>query len=163
MRLLRRWGVLALLPVALFAGCSDDDGSEPDLITIADFAGSWETLTYRVTNSAIPAISLEIISLGAAMEWEADEAGQFTGSAFIPAALAGQDLELDVGGTFSLISQDSVVINFVPEYPPFLTQTRAEFELTGNLLSFTDEDSTFDFDGDGIEEAAIFEGTFVRS
>ena len=163
MRFLKWWGILALLPAVLFAGCSDDDGSEPDLITIADFAGSWETLTYRVTNSAIPAISLEIISLGAAMEWEADESGHFTGSAFIPAALAGQDLDLDVGGTFSLISQDSVVINFVPEIPPFLTETRAEFELTGNLLSFKDENSTFDFDGDGNEEAAIFEGTFVRS
>ena len=162
MSFLKPWGVLALLPVILFTGCSDD-GSEPDLITIADFAGSWETVTYRVTNSAIPAISLEIISLGAAMEWDADESGNFTGSAFIPAVLAGQDLNLDVGGTFSLISQDSVVINFVPEIPPFLTQTRAEFELTGNLLSFIDENSTFDFDGDGTEEAAIFEGTFMRS
>jgi hypothetical protein len=162
MKFLKWWSILALLPVVLFTGCSDD-GSEPDLITIADFAGSWETVTYRVTNSAIPAISLEIISLGATMEWTADESGNFTGSAFIPAVLAGQDLDLDVGGTFSLISQDSVVINFVPEIPPFLTQTRAEFELTGNLLSFIDENSTFDFDGDGTEEAAIFEGTFMRS
>jgi hypothetical protein len=162
MRFLKWWGVLALLPVVLFTGCSDD-GSKPDLITVADFAGSWETVTYRVTNSAIPAISLEIISLGAAMEWEADESGNFTGSAFIPAALAGQDLNMPVNGTFNLISQDSVVINFIPEIPPFLTQTRAEFELTGNLLTFKDENSTFDFDGDGNDEAAIFEGTFVRS
>ena len=162
MRFLKPWGVLALLPVILFTGCSDD-GSEPDLITIADFAGSWETVTYRVTNSAIPANSLEIISMGATLEWEADDSGHFTGSAFIPAALAGQDLNMAVNGNFSLISQDSVVINFTPELPPFLTQTRAEFELTGNLLSFTDENSTFDFDGDGNEEAAIFEGTFVRS
>lgn len=163
MRFLKWVCVLTMLPVAILAGCSDDDGSNPDLITIADFEGSWETLTYRVTDAAIPAITLEIISLGASMEWDADDSGNFSGSAFIPAALAGQDLDLDIQGTFSLISQDSVLINFNPEIPPFLTQSRAEFELTGNLLTFKDENSTFDFDGDGNEEAATFEGTFVRS
>jgi hypothetical protein len=162
MRFLRSLGVLVMLPAAMLAGCGDD-GSNPDVITLADFEGSWETLTYRVTNAAIPAISVEIISLGASLEWEADDSGNFTGSAFIPAALAGQDIDMAVNGTFALISQDSVLINFIPEVPPFLTQTRAEFELSGDLLTFKDENSTFDFDQDGNEEAAFFEGTFRRS
>jgi len=148
-------------PLILFTGC-DDDGSGPDLIKISDFQGSWQTLSYQITDAANPALTMEIISMGAVMEWDADETGQFTGSAFIPAALAGQDLNLDVQGSFSLISQDSVVLNFVPEYPPFLTQTRAEFQLVGDLLSFQDLDSEFDFDGNGTQEPAVFEGTFQR-
>jgi hypothetical protein len=162
MRFLKCMSALALLSVATLAGCGDD-GTKPDLITVADFEGSWETLTYRVTNAAIPAVTLEIISMGASLEWDADDSGHFTGSAVIPAALAGQDLNLTVQGTFSLISQDSVAINFNPEIPPFLTQMRAEFELSGNVLTFLDENSEFDFDMDGNQEAAIFEGTFRRS
>lgn len=154
--------MVSVLAAAALSGCGDD-GTKPDLITVADFEGYWETLSYRVTNAAIPAITLEIISLGAQLAWEADDSGRFSGTAFIPAALAGQDLNLTVQGTFALIRQDSVLINFVPEYPPFLTQTRAEFELTGDLLSFEDGNSAFDFDGDGSQEAAIFEGTFRRS
>ena len=148
-------------PLILLTGC-DDDGSGPDLLEISDFQGSWQTLSYQITDAANPALTIEIISMGAVMEWDADETGQFTGSAFIPAALAGQDLNLDVQGSFSLISQDSVVINFVPEYPPFLTETRAEFQLVGDLLSFQDQDSEFDFDGNGTQEPAVFEGTFQR-
>ncbi|MFO8175588.1 MAG: hypothetical protein R6T96_14975, partial [Longimicrobiales bacterium] len=71
-------------------------------------------------------------------------------------------LDRQVQGTFSLLSQDSVVISFIPEIPPFLTQTRAEFQLMGDMLSFVDEDSEFDFDGDGGQEEAVFEGTFQR-
>jgi hypothetical protein len=158
-----RWvSVLVVILLVVFSGCGDD-GSKPNLITIADFEGSWETLTYRITSSANPALTLEIISLGATMEWDADDRGNFDGSAFIPAALAGQDLDLDVQGTFSLLSQDSVLIVFIPEYPPFLTQTRAEFSLVGDLLSFDDENSEFDFDADGQMEAAKFQGTFMRN
>lgn len=157
----RSLGVLGVFSLAALIGC-DDDGSGPDLITLADFQGSWETLSYRVTDAANPALTLEIISLGAVLEWDADEVGNFSGSAFIPAALAGQDLDLDVQGTVSLLSQDSVVISFVPEIPPFLTQTRAEFQLIGDMLSFVDENSEFDFDGDGSQEPAVFEGTFQR-
>jgi hypothetical protein len=148
--------LLTLLP-----GC-DDDGSGPDLIEISDFQGSWESLSYQITDAANPALTMEIISMGAVMQWQADETGQFTGSAFIPAALAGQDMNLDVQGSFSLLSQDSVVIHFVPEYPPFLTETRAEFQLVGDLLSFQDQDSEFDFDGNGAQEPAVFEGRFQR-
>ena len=162
MRFKQCFGALAMFPIVLLSAC-DDDGTKPDPFTIADFQGSWETLTYRVTAADNAALTLEIISLGAVLEWDADPSGNFSGSAFIPAALAGQDLDLDVQGTFSLISQDSVVINFIPEIPPFLTQTRAEFQLAGDMLSFVDDDSEFDFDGDGSQEAAIFEGTFRRS
>jgi hypothetical protein len=162
MRFMKRLALLAMFPAAVLVGCGDN-GSEPELLTVADFEGSWETLTYRVTSAANPLLSLEIISMGAALEWTANATGNFDGSAFIPALLAGENLNLDVQGTFSLISQDSVLINFIPEYPPFLTQTRAEFQLIGDMLSFDDNNSEFDFDNDGEMEAARFQGTFMRN
>jgi hypothetical protein len=162
MRFVRMLGLWVMLPIAALTGC-DDDGSGPDLLTLADFEGSWEATTYRLTHVQIPAITLEVISLGVTLEMDADDSGAFTGSAVIPAALAGQDLDLDFGGTFSLVGQDSLVIDFIPEYPPFLTQTRAAFQLAGNVLTLTDQDTTFDFDGDGTDEAAIFEGTLRRN
>jgi len=159
-----KWaGAFAALPGAILVGCGSDDGSSPDLITLADFEGSWVAVSYSVTSVAIPGLSLEVISMGATFEWEADDAGHFTGSAFIPAALAGQDLNLDFQGAVTLLSQDSVVVNFNPEIPPFLTQLRGEFHLAGDVFTVTEEDSEFDFNGDGNMEAAIFEGTFERS
>jgi hypothetical protein len=162
MRIARMLSLWVMLPIAALTGC-DDDGAGPDLLTIADFAGSWEATTYRLTHAQIPAITLEVISLGVTLEMDANASGNFTGSAFIPAVLVGQDLDLDFGGTFSLVGQDSLIINFVPEVPPLLTQTRAAFQLAGNVLTLTDQDTTFDFDGDGAEEPAIFEGTLRRN
>jgi hypothetical protein len=162
MRSLQVLGLCVMFPIAALTGC-DDDGAGPDLLTIADFAGSWEATTYRLTHAQVPAITLEVISLGVTLEMDANASGTFTGSAFIPAVLVGQDLDLDFQGAFSLVGQDTVVINFNPEIPPFLTQTRAAFQLAGNVLTMTDQDTTFDFDGDGTEEPAIFEGTLVRN
>jgi len=161
MRIAKILGLCVMLPIAALTAC-DDDGSGPDLLSIADFAGSWEATTYRLTHAQVPAITFEIISLGVTLEMDASASGTFTGSAFIPALLVGQDLDLDFGGAFSLIGQDSLVINFNPEIPPFLTQTRTEFQLVGNVLTLKDENTTFDFDSDGTEEAAIFEGTLTR-
>lgn len=164
LKTLRRTAMLclAVLPCALFTGCGDDDGTGPDPITLGDFQGSWTAQTYRLTDAAMPAISLELISMGATFEWEADGSGNFTGSTFIPAVLAGQDLNLPFQGTFTLIGQDSVIVNFVPEIPPFLTQTRAEFTLAGNSLTLVDSEEMFDLDQDGADEAVVFEGTLVR-
>ena len=153
---------IAVLPFAILTGCGDDDGTQPDVLTLADFQGSWEAQSYRVTDAAVPAVTLEIISLGATFEWNVDGAGNFSGSTFIPAAIAGVDVNLNFQGNFVLVGQDSLIINFVPEVPPFLTQTRSAFELLGSTLTLIDSDTTFDFDQDGIEEAAIFEGTLIR-
>lgn len=154
--------LFASAPCLALTGCGDD-GTQPDLITLGDFQGSWTAQAYRLTDSAVPAISIELISMGATFEWEVDGSGNFSGSTFIPAALAGQDLNLPFQGTFTLIGQDSLIVNFVPEIPPFLTQTRAEFTLSGNNLTLIDGDETFDLDQDGDDESVVFEGTLVKN
>jgi hypothetical protein len=154
--------LIASVPCMVLTGCGDD-GTGPDPITLGDFQGSWTAQTYSLTDSSAPAVSLELISMGATFEWDVDGSGNFSGTTFIPAALAGQDLNLPFQGTFTLIGQDSLVINFAPEIPPFLTQTRAEFTLAGNSLTLIDADESFDLDQDGNDEDVIFQGTLIRN
>ena len=167
MRLTTKFGIIGtgfstVVLCAVLAGCGDD-GTQPDTMSLADFEGSWAAQSYKLTDATVPAISLEVVSLGATFEWDVDDSGHFSGSAFLPAALVGMDVDLDFQGTFTLIGQDSLIINFAPEIPPFLTQTRAEFTLVGNVLTLIDDEETFDIDQDGNDEAVIFEGRLVRN
>jgi|GEM_PF-3066198 len=154
---------VVLLMGILLAGCGDDDGGGPDLIVISDFEGVWVVEQYEATSVANPAVSLELISLGGAMEFNADDEGEFEGRAFVPAAIAQMTLEIPFTGNFQLISQDTILVSFTPEQPPFLTDTRAAFTLDGNTVTITDPDALFDFDGDTVMEPSFFEGSMVKT
>jgi hypothetical protein len=166
-----RWsrcnGVPRLLAVfmlagVLFVGCGDDDGAGPKIIKVSDFEGSWVASSYKVTSAAKDPVSIELVSLGGAFAWDADDEGSFAGRGFVPASLTGTSLELEFDGVFELISQDSITVDFTPEFPPFLEDTRAGFTLVGDTFTITDENTYFDFDGDEVPEPAIFEGTMTR-
>jgi hypothetical protein len=152
---------LLLLGIALF-GCGDDDGGGgPDLIKISDFEGLWFATQYEATSVANPQISLEVISMGVAMEFDVDDEGDFSARGFAPASFAGMTLEFPLQGTMELESQDTVVIAFNPEILPFFTNTRCAFTLANNTVTLFAPDATFDFDGDQELEPSIFEGTMV--
>jgi hypothetical protein len=138
------------------------DGPIPIVFT-ADFEGHWEMTSYTLTSVATPAMSVDIIALGATLEFDVDEAGQAVGNAFIPEALAGTDIVLsDFDASYELVKQDTVYFVFEPEYPPFLTNTLGAFTLDGDVLTISDDDFTFDFGQGAGEEAATFEGTLER-
>ena len=146
----------------LFAGCGDDNGGEPDLIVVSDFEGEWVVLEYKVTSVANPLMSVELISLGSAFEFDAEDDGDFQGRGFVPATLAGTTVEIPFQGTMTLISQDTLSVDFTPEQPPFLTGMRGAFVLDGSTLTLHDPNSDFDFDGDQQSEPADFEATLER-
>lgn len=163
-----KWfGLLYVLPAVLIAsvllaGCGDDDGSSPRVITVSDFEGVWVAQTYTVTSVANPQVSLEFVGLGGGFNFDVDDEGNFQGRAFVPGALMGMPLELPFQGTFELISQDSVYVEFTPEFPPFLTNTRAGFDLVGDTFTITDANTMFDFDGDQVAEPASFVGVLTK-
>ncbi len=155
--------IVVLLSGVALLGCGDDgNGTTPEEITLADFEGSWEATQYKVTNSAAPQIWLDLVALGGSFTMDADDAGNFTGQADIPATLGGP-LTLQYQGSFQLVTQDTMEVTFNPEIPPFLTDFTGWFELSGNTLTLEDQNTTFDFDEDGQDEPAIFEGIMVRS
>jgi hypothetical protein len=129
------------------------------VVGLDDLEGNWKALSYMVTDASDPEAVVEAITLGATFDWYADENGGFQVDMFIPAVLTGAtDISASVPGTFSLIGQDSLNITFDQEVPPFLTNTRAGFSLWGGIVTLTDDNTTFDFDGNGTEEPATFEG-----
>ena len=139
-------------------------GTPPSVIFCSDFEGSWEAETYRMTSDANPQTSIEIISQEATFDFVVDGACDFVGDAFIPASVAGVDIEIaDFMGSFSLARQDTMVAIFRQEIPPFLINLRGGFTLIGNTFTLTNPDAIFDFDGDGGMEPADFEGVFQRS
>ena len=168
MKYQHRPGLLRLLPVFLllglmFTGCgSDDNGGGPDLIVASDFEGQWVVLEYRATSDANPLVTMELISLGGAFEFDAEDDGAFTGRGFVPASVAGMTLEIPFQGQMELISQDTLAVNFTPEQLPFLTNMRGAFTLDGNTLTLDDANAEFDFDGDQELEPADFEATLER-
>jgi hypothetical protein len=156
-----------LLVGILLVGCGDDDKEgeiQPERpIEISDLAGSWVIQQYKATSPDDPETSVELISLGVAFQFEADEDGAFEGRGFAPALFAGMTVELPFQGNVQLISQDSLLVSFTPEQPPFLTNIRGAFSLEGNTLALIDSNSTFDFDGNQELEPAIFEGALVKN
>ena len=167
MKFLKWSPLISMLTVVLsvgivFIGCGDDDGTEPEQITLADLAGYWEAQSYEVTSNAASEISFDLVTLGGAFTIDADDTGDFSGTAEIPEAMGGP-LTLPFQGTFELVTQDSMRVTFDPEIPPFLTNFTGWFELSGNTMHMLDENTSFDFDQDGVEEPATFDGVMVRS
>lgn len=152
---------VVLLTGTVFIGCGDDDGTEPEQITLADLAGLWEAQSYELTSNAAPEISMDLVVLGGSFTIDADATGDFTGTAGIPEAVGGP-LTLPFLGTFELVTQDSMRVTFNPEIPPFLTNFTGWFELSGNTMHMIDENTSFDFDQDGVEEPATFDGVMLR-
>jgi hypothetical protein len=151
-----------LLAGTLFVGCGGDDGGGgPHLIVISDFQGEWVITLYKATSVANPFMSLELISVGGAITFDADENGDFTGRMFIPAAVAGMTVEIASAGNIEIITQDTLLVSFTPEMPPFLTDLRGAFEMTGNTVTLYDANNEFNFGGG--TEAAIFEGAMVKN
>jgi hypothetical protein len=163
------WMVFALVMglgmVTLSLGCGDDDddnGTGPDLITLADFEGSWEATSFTITSKENSNISIEGVALGVSLTFEGDDEGSFTGTLQIPELLGGP-MTLPFSGSFTLEDQETITLTFDEEIPPLLTSFTGPFSLDGDTLTATDEDTMFDFmDGNG-EVPATATAVLVRN
>ncbi len=147
------------------SGCSSDDfdnGHEPDLIVIADLAGAWDCTQFLATSTENPQVQFELIAAGGSLAVTVDVHGAFTGLASFPDPDTGQVFEVPIAGTFSLVSQTRLTIDFALEIPPFLEDETLDFTLTGNTMTLHNEVTTFDFDFDGVDDPAEFDAIFVR-
>jgi hypothetical protein len=155
---------LSILFVACgLCGCSDDsdNGSDPPQIEIADLEGNWNCTVFLVTNANDQTEQFELIAMGGSLFAAVAPDGSFVGEASFPGD-GGVPVVVPIGGTFTLVSQTELSIQFAVEFPPFLENDTVEFTLSGNTLTLHDEVTTFDFDFDEVEEAAILDATLVR-
>jgi hypothetical protein len=162
------FAAVCALCLGFVQGCGDDDddnGTEPDLITLEDLAGSWTAATFVVKSQANPEIQFDLIAdAGGSVTMDTQADGTFTGEAQVPDPNnPGQLVTLPLAGTFSLPDQEHIETVFTPEYPPMFTSGTMDFTLSGDTMVLKDPNTTFDFDMDGTEDPATFEGTMVRS
>ena len=85
---------IALLAGGLLVGCGDDNGNGTKVIVISDLQGTWVATEFTMTSNANPQMALDFLALGGGSSWEVDDAGAFTGRAFVPEAVAGSSLEI---------------------------------------------------------------------
>ena len=153
MKFLRTVGVLAL-SAFVFTACDDATGVE-----VADLEGNWSATQFEYIDSNVSGFSLDAISdAGGSLTLDVAADGSFTGTLSIPGLTVnpntGETITLPIGGSFS-INGDTLSIDFdsTTEGYGLFGDFDATFTLDGDVLTFTNPATTFDFP-DAIEEAA---------
>jgi hypothetical protein len=144
---------LAVLTVVAFlAGCNDDGTGSG--LTIQDLAGTWLAQSVVFRSQANPALSVDLIDLGATATLQIVSTGRYTLTSTFPeeapevemgdADIVSGGLRLDPDGN--------------DEDPVLWAVT-----LNGNMFTAETDDVDFDVDLNGQDEAAILTVVFVKS
>lgn len=154
MKLLRTASVLVLSAFALTA-CDDDATG----VEIADLAGLWNATQFEYSDNANPSFSLDAVAdAGGEVTLDVSESGSFSGTLMIPGLTvdpsSGETITLPIGGTLA-VDGENLTVNFndtTLSYQIFGNFV-ATFTLEGDVLTFVNDDTSFDFP-DSIEEQA---------
>jgi hypothetical protein len=125
----------AVLVAVLLSGCGDSSPAEPDGITIADLVGSWSASSVLFTNQANPSQQFDIIALGGELRVTVLQSG-------------GARTWLDVGDVSdewdAALTLSGTQLTSTPVESTRPTRHYA-IELSGNVLTMTSTDASFDF------------------
>jgi hypothetical protein len=151
---------VALLATFALAACDED----PTGVEIADLAGFWTAteFSYDDQTGDAPGFNIDVVSatVGGTVTLDVSESGTFTGTVRIPGLTVdpgtGETITMPIGGTISLISDETLSIDFNAETEQlgFFSDFDADFTLSDNLFTFINEDTTFDYP-DAIEETIL--------
>ena len=153
MKFVRSVSVLALSAIA-FTACEEGVTD----VEISDLAGFWNATQFEyadVSGDTVCPGELEIDAIatgGGTLTLDVADGGSFTGSINIPNLTPGP---LDIGGTISLLSQEELHIDFNDQTEGYglFGDFDADFTLVDDVLTFVNEETTFDFP-DALEEQA---------
>jgi hypothetical protein len=120
---------LAILALA----CGEATG-----VTIADLVGTWNATKLEFTNKANPAQKVDLVPLGAQARLVVEPSGR----AITTFSFQGST---EVDTSQIVIRGDTLLVD----------GRRVLFTLSGNTLTLTFNDESFDFNQDGTPEAAI--------
>lgn len=154
---------LVILPLCLGStGCGrGDDPTGPDGLTLGDLAGRWTATVFEFSpagGEAFPAIDL--VADGSTVVLEIEPGGRFVLTTTGPQGTA----EVQPGALhFDPDAEDFLLVTFDDEPGDelefFFTRVGPD---SFRLIDSTGE-GAFDFDGDGVEEVARINSTWVRS
>lgn len=151
MKLARAATVLAL-SAFVFTACDDD----PSGIEISALAGLWNATQFEYNDDTgdAPGFGVDAISdANGSVTLDVDADGDFTGTLNIP-GLTPQ--ALPIGGTITLIDQNDLHIDFneTTEGYGLFGDFDASFTLVGDVFTFHNPDTSFDFP-DEVEDAVV--------
>jgi len=129
-----------------------------------DFSGVWEATEFMMVSQEESSSRIDLIAMGGGITVAIQPQGGFSGTVLLPSALTGQPASttLPVSGVIRVANPETLRIDFVPEVPPLFVSMDPSFELIGDVLTVVDPTADFDFDQDGVEEPAVFQGVLER-
>ncbi len=136
----RRNALVAGAAAVLLLACAEATG-----VTIADLVGTWNATKLEFTNKANPAQKVDVVPLGAQLRIVVEASGR----AIATFSFQGQS---SVDTSQIAIRGDTLVVD----------GRRLLFTLSGNTLTMTDDNESFDFNQDGAEEAATLLAVLLR-
>ena len=147
MKALHRLSIIPLL-VALSVSCSDSN--EPDIVTIADFAGTWTASEFQITDPSGTVLPAPVDLIGDAfgsllITVLAD--GSFVGT-FKPTLTTPS---MSVAGDISLAG-NTLTIDFTEGLDDPIS---GPYVLNGDELTVTGTNLTFSWEGDTITGASV--------
>lgn len=151
---LARIASVIVLALFVFAACDDDDPSGP---VIADLAGFWNATQFQYDDATgdFPGFGIDaIVDGGGTITLDVEESGAFSGTLSIPDLTVdpqtGETITIPIGGTISLIDDNTLSIDFnaATEQLGFFGDFDASYTLTGDVLTFVNDDTSFDFPDD---------------
>jgi len=147
-----------MLCATLATSCSSSEDDEFPLVgttlSISDIAGNW-TATQAVFSRAAagPVLNVDLLAAGATVTLGIQTNGRFT----LTATLPGEAPDVTTG---QLGFDEDVLVVIDDDDPGDFER----FSITASATTLSIQGpSTFDFDGDGTEEAAVLVLDFVRS
>ena len=157
---------LGALLITFAVGCTGDGPTGPEGFTIADLAGTWTGDGFTVTSKADPSVKMDLVALGGTVGWSVTPNGTFSGTAVIPGEGFGfpGTITVPLSGVLRVVSETTLRVDFVPEIPPMFATFIGAFTLVDDVLTLDDDDeSSFDFDQDGVQEPALLHVSFRRN
>jgi hypothetical protein len=132
----------AALAAAMAVACSDS--TAPTEVALADLVGSWDA-TSAVFTPVAGGTGVDVVDLGFGFSMVINAEGGYVATLTDP--IEGDDIEL---GTLTVANG---VITFTPTGEDSYTMDIVNFD--GNTLTVRDDDESFDFDDDDVEEDAV--------
>ena len=147
----RRIPPLAVL-VTLGMGVACGDSNAPDPLTLENLVGSWRATQFLFTQQSDPSTFFDLIQNSGTVTITISANGTYVGQQSAFGSTETSSGTITVSSRFVTLTDD--------DEPGDPTQFAAT--LTGNTLTLTSSDFTFDFDFNGTEEPATLTAVFQR-
>lgn len=128
----------------LFTNCKDKSTDSNGADDLSSLSKTWTATKYEYASKADPDTKVDLIQMGMSIQFTINDDGTYT--AVVSYGMAGQETET---GTLSVADG---MMTFDPEDDESYT---VDYTLSGNTLTMTDENESYDFDGDEQEEPAV--------